>query len=202
MKASIVSLGAVAALSLTFVVVTRPDQHADGDGPLASLDRPGYEKMAVDPAGSPTGTWTYGLRLCLSSGGDPAVIESVAPSTTAGTGFRFLGTKVREFLATDQHTSIISVPQFPPPPDVVPDALADVGGYAVATLCTDALQTPYTELLIGLGLQNHDGGGWRGIEVTYSVAGRRHVLVLNHDLLICGSAVAGDCAVPGKSAAP
>ena len=80
--------------------------------------------------------------------------------------------------------------------------MAEIDGYSVKTACTDAPSAPYTELLIGLGLQSHDGGGWRGIEIAYSVAGRHHVLVLNHDLLICGSAVAADCAGPGGSGAP
>ena len=201
-KASIVGLGAVVALGLASVALTQTDRHLDGAGPLASLNGPGYERMAVDPAGSPSGTWTYGLRLCLASGSDPAVLHSVGPSTAVGSGFRLLGTKVREFFATNQHTGIIGVAGFPPPRDMVPDPLADVAGYSVKTACTIVPSAPYTELLVGLGLQSDDGGGWRGIEIAYSVGGRDHVLVLNHDLLICGRAVAADCAGPGQSVAP
>lgn len=199
-KASIVGLGAVVALGLASVALTQTDRHLDGAGPLASLAGPGYERMAVDPAGSPSGTWTYGLRLCLASGSDPAVLHSVGPSTAVGSGFRLLGTKVREFFATNQHTGIIGVNGFPPPRNMVPDPLADVAGYSVKTACTIAPSAPYTELLVGLGLQGDDGGGWRGIEIAYSLGGRDHVLVINHDLMICGRAV--DCSGPGPSVAP
>lgn len=92
---------------------------------------------------------------------------------------------------------------WPPPGDVVPDALADIQGYAVTTRCSQpADSAPYTELMIGLGLQGDDEGGWQGIEVAYTVAGHHRVLVLDHDLFICGPAVAAQCAVPGSSDGP
>ena len=39
-----------------------------------------------------------------------------------------------------------------------------------------------------------------GSKIAYSVGGRDHVLVINHDLVICGRAV--DCSGPGQSVAP
>lgn len=205
-RRTIVGLGAPVALGLALLALAAspPERHPDGAGPLASLNGPGHEMMAVDPmaAGHPT-SWTYGLRLCLASGTDPALIESVTPAVSVGTGYRFLGAGIRQFLLTQEHTNVISVSSWPPARDMIPDPLADIHGYAVTTPCTaDARDRPYTELLIGLGLQGDDGGGWNGIDIAYSVAGHHRVLAIDHDLFICGPAVAAQCASPGSSQGP
>ncbi len=204
-RRTLAGLGAVIALGLALLVLAAPpERHLDGAGPLASLNGPGSEMMAVDPAaaGHPT-SWTYGLRLCLASGTDPAVIESVTPAVSVGTGYRFLGAGIRRFQPTQDHTTVISLSAWPPPRDEVPDTLADIHGYAVTTPCSQPVNSaPYTELMIGLGLDGDDGGGWNGIEVGYTVAGRHRVLVIAHDLFICGPAVAAQCAGPGSGQVP
>jgi hypothetical protein len=195
-RGTVVGLGAVAALGLALLVRTAPpERHLDGAGPLASLNGPGSEMMATDPsaAGHPT-SWTFGLRLCLASGTDPAVIESVAPTVSIGTGYRFLGAGIRQFQLTRDHTTVIGLSAWPPPRTEVPDTLADVRGYVVSTPCSEPANSgAYTELMIGLGREGDDGGGWNGIDVGYSVAGRHRVLVIAHDLFICGPAVAEQC---------
>lgn len=205
---TIVGSGALVALSLAVlaafaVSATPPERHLDGAGPLASLNGPGSEMMAVDPtaAGHPT-SWTYGLRLCLSSGSDPAILESVAPTVSVGTGYRFLGAGIRAFTPTQTHTGVIGVSPWPPPRDVIPDPLSAVTGYAVTTPCSMDPHAPYTELLVGLGLQGDDGGGWHGIDIAYSVAGHHRILAVDRDLFICGRSVAAQCTGPGPSRGP
>lgn len=179
---------AVASLVLLgLVVLTQPPAvHSDGSGPLGSRGGPGFESMSVDPQGARTRSWTYGVRLCIAQGDGPAILREVGPLTTLGTGFRLLGTGVRTFSRTPEHTPIISVDSYPPAASEVPDALAPVDGYAVDTPCTNDPSAPYTELLVGLAMQGDDGGGWKGIKVVYEVHGRTMTVTLDHDLLICG----------------
>jgi hypothetical protein len=142
--------------------------------------------MSVDPQGSDARAWTFGLRLCIAQGDRPAILRRVAPLTTLGTGFRQVGMGVRTFAPTPQHAPIISVPSYPPPKSEVPDALAPVDGNPVETPCSNGPTEAYTELLIGLAMEGDDGGGWKGIKVTYEVDGRTMSVTLDHDLLICG----------------
>lgn len=180
-----------------YIRIQGPERHADGDGPLASNEG-GYEAMKVTRVPGVT-SWTYGLRLCLETGDEPAILESVSPAATVGSGFRFLGAGVRAWTPTSANAGIIGVDGWPPPSSFVPDKVHKIRGFAVSTSCANGPRAPYTELLIGLGLVSSDGGGWRGIEVGYHVGGRHRVLVLNHDLMICGTSV--DCSVPGQSSA-
>ena len=162
---------------------------------MGSIGHPGYEAFKADPASGVT-SWTYGVPLCLMPGTGPAVLESVGPRSTLGSGFAFLGAGVREFTLTPEHTFIISTDPWPPPTSVVPDPMKAAPGLAVSGPPCSQYQngSPYTELLIGLGWTSPDGGGWEGIEITYTVDGSRHVLVLDHDLMICGTSV--DCGSP------
>ncbi len=194
------ALGAAAAVALgaAFVVVAmQPDRHADGAGALASLGHPGYEAMAVDPKAGGS-AWTYGLPLCLADLSAPALIQSVGPVRSVGSGFTFFGARLREFSPSRDHMPIISVPGYPPPAAQVPDATVEAVGARVTTVCSAELPSRYTELLIGLGLTSDDGGGWKGIEVRYSVDGRSRTLVIDHDLLICGASVSAECSRPAS----
>jgi hypothetical protein len=194
LAAGLATLGVVGlGLALGFVDAS-PERHGDGDGPLVSLHG-GFEAMAVEPVPD-VSAWTFGMPLCVDAGTESVTLESVAPSTAVGSGFAVLGTAVREFTLTRQHTPIISVSAWPPPPDQVPDDLESVAGFAVRTPCDAGPSGPYTELLIGLGRIGTDGGGWKGIEVGYTAVGRHRVVVLNHNILICGPAVAADCGDP------
>lgn len=195
-----VVLGALIIVAIGIVALaTAPgsSRHPDGSGPLASRDGPGSETMAVDP--TPIAAWTFGLRLCVAETGASIVLRSVGPTTAVGSGFRFLGAGVREFQPTRDHTGIIAVDGYPPPSTFVPDPVAGVAGFRVRTPCANDPSAPYTELLVGLGRVSHDGGGWKGIDVVYESAGRRRVLAIDHNLLICGAAVASFCVIPGSS---
>jgi hypothetical protein len=188
-RRGVVAIVAIAIVLIVGAVVwlTQPPAvHSDGSGPLGSLGGPGHESMSVDPQGLRERSWTYGLRLCIAQGDDPATLQAVGPLTTLGSGFRFVGSGVRTFTPTSAHTPIISVDSYPPPASEVPDALAPVGGYAVETPCSNGPREPYTELLVGLAMQGDDGGGWKGIKVVYVVDGRSRAVTLDHDLLICG----------------
>ena len=195
----VAGLGAVAVLSFVAMRgLVGSERHGDGEGPLGSYGVPGAggEGMRVNPASGAT-SWTYGVDLCLDSGGQPAVLESVGPTVSVGSGYQVLGTGVREFDATPDHNGIISVDPWPPPTAQVPDPISPVAGFAVSTPCTHGAFGPATELLVGLAVTSADGGGWQGIEVSYTAGGRHHVLVLNHDLMICGQSV--DCSLPTGS---
>ena len=181
------------------VVTGSPVRHADGNGPLASRDDPGFEMMAIDPVASHASSWTYGMRLCFASGSDPPVIDSVEPTVSVGNGYRFLGAVIRQFLPTADHQGIISVDNYPPPMRMIPDQLHDVHGFAVTTRCSMDPGADYTELLIGLGIVSDAGGGWKGVDIGYTVGGRHRVLAIDHRLLICGTAVAAECGVPSPS---
>lgn len=187
----------VAASAFAYMRIQGPERHADGDGPLASYEG-GYEAMKVTRVPGVT-SWTYGLRLCLESGDQPAILEAVEPAVTVGSGSRYLGSGVREWTPTSTHEPIIGVDGWPPPSSFVPDRVHEIRGFAVSTSCVNGPREPYTELLVGLGVVSSDGGGWRGIEVSYRVGGRHRVLLLNHDLMICGASV--DCSGPDESAA-
>jgi hypothetical protein len=174
-------------------------RHPDGGGPLGSEGAPAPFTKANDPEGGAYNVWTDGIRLCLFSGNEPAVLDSVSPDSTVGSGFNFLGAKVREFeVDWTTHQPIISVFGYPPPKNYVPDPLFDVKGFQVTSLCTQPPTGSYTELLIGFGRVGDDGGGWQGIDISYSVAGHPHILVLDDCLLVCGASVTM-CTPPGAS---
>ena len=96
-RASVAKVAVTPAVVLaTLVVVTylknpRSNRHLDGDGPLGSGDGPSHSSFASDSVDSRSTEFTYGVTLCLVSGDTPAVIESVRPDRTVGTGFRLLG---------------------------------------------------------------------------------------------------------------
>jgi hypothetical protein len=194
------SLAAATVLAATGILALFIDPisvHADGAGPLSSVGTPGYEALAVPQTGADS--FSYGLPLCVADPDTPAMIVSVAPAASVGSGFRTLATLVREFVPTDADTPIIGVERFPPPHEYVPHPLAQATGFVVRTSCENGPREPYTELLVGLGIDGTDGGGWRGIEIEYKANGRRWTLRLDHDLLICGPSVARECNPSGLS---
>ncbi len=143
--------------------------------------------MSIDTAASGDTRYSYGLRLCIARGTDSAVIRGVAPKVTVGSGFAYLGSRIRTFRPTASHTPFISWPGSPPPEAIVPDPLDDAIGRAVTTSCDTPYLDEYTELLIGLELTSPDGGGWQGILIDYDVGGRRSVLEVSRGLLLCGA---------------
>ena len=198
-----VGLAVIIALSLPrLYLFLGPERHADGQGPLASLDQPGSSGFASDRS-SGTRTLTFGMRLCLTSS-DSVVLDSVEVTETVGTAYQFLGAKVREFTPVwpETHTPIIAVDGYPPPIDKVPDPLFDVYGYTVTTQCRFSPDGPYTELLIGMSSIKDDdgtGGGWNGVDVGYKYGGRHRVLMIKIGLYFCGSSVAAFCHTPTQA---
>lgn len=186
--------GIVAILSLALAVIAgwvllQGGAHPDGGGELGSLGVPVHDGMRVDPASGDT-AWTFGVPLCLAAGDTPAVLQDVRPVSEDGRGFRYLGSRVRTFTATEEDTPIISIGGWPPPPETVPDALSPVAGYEVSTPCQGTSPGPdYTELLLGFERVGEDGGGWKGLYVDYSVNGDRKTLQIDHDMRICGTQV-------------
>lgn len=192
------AIGIVVAAAVAFQLLTAAGRaEADGEGVLASLGKPGFESMAVDPQGQANGaTWTFGLRLCTESG-SPARLGSVGPTAAVGSGFRVLGSYVRTFTQSVTHEPIIGVQPFPPHAADVPDPLVPATGSTVQTRCDAGPDGPYTELLIGMELTSREGGGWQGITVDYDADGRHRTVQFDHNLLICGTAIPTACAGPG-----
>jgi hypothetical protein len=162
--------------------------------------------MTVDRTAS--SVWTFGYELCLAQGDQPAIIESVGPTQTIGSGFRYLGSLIRTFDVQpgvdSVHEPIGSVDGFPPPTRYAPDYLRDAIGYPVSVLCGRGPPVTYTELLVGFAATGPDGGGWKGIDVGYSVGGHHYTVSLRYDQLICGTSTPYQCpeATPAPSAFP
>jgi hypothetical protein len=185
-------VAAVAAAVAVFIGIaafhnTETEQHSDGQGPLASTGDPRHQETTAFDAVK-GGPWTLGYQLCLHQGSDPAVIQSVGPVTTVGSGFRFLGASIRQFKPSPSHTPILSLSGYPPQ---LPDSLHPAVGFSVSNRCVaGGLPTTYTELLIGFDHgSGSTGGGWHGIKVGYSAGGRHFVVTLGYDIMVCGSAV-------------
>jgi hypothetical protein len=129
-------LAGLLVIGLAVALARAPSaRHIDGDGPLASRNQPGAESMAVDADATGGSRFTFGLRLCRSGDGPAPVIRGLAPRSTVGTGFAYLGSRVRTLRVIPGHTGIISVAGFPPDANLVSDRLSDAIGYQVTTAC-------------------------------------------------------------------
>ncbi|HXI46138.1 MAG TPA: hypothetical protein VNH13_07540 [Candidatus Acidoferrales bacterium] len=180
-------VGVVAIVAATAVLVwslvgSQSLKHADGAGPLESNGGKFADSFAwpQDVAGPVTG----GVPLCLVAGSEGAIIEKIEPEGELGSGWDYLGALVRHFPSDASHSAILSAHGFPP---AVPEHLYPAVGYIVTSGCTDEQRNAdYTELLIGFQRPNATGGGWSGIDVTYTVSGVRHVLVIGQSFAHCG----------------
>lgn len=183
--ASTVILGLV-AVTAYFVSGNTPRGHYyDGQGPLRSTDSRAVQSGAF-PADA-RGPWTMGYRLCVQSG--PVTVLTVEPDKTVGDGYRVLGVLARHITNTAVDTPIIGVNGYPPtlPNAVHPDRLVPAADFVVTSSCSN--KTSYDELLVGWdNAHTSQGGGWLGIDVTYSAAGHTHVVRLPYEILICGPA--------------
>ena len=201
----LIAAGVVALIVLSLAaraVVLGPEHHADGGGPLSSLVPGTRIGNALDPTAS--GRVTFGIELCLLTGEDVAVIDTVGPSATVGTGFRYIGSLARTFDpepgVDSRYEPIGSVEGFPPPASFAPDHLSEAIGYRVQVRCRhdDPPQT-YTELLLGFERAGDSGGGWHGIDVGYVFGGRHRIVSLAYDFCYEGFAVTRDCTLSAGS---
>lgn len=162
-----------------------PEHHGDGFGPLASLGATG---SGFYPQSGPTAV-TAGIRLCLMSGLEPAVLDgSVAPASSVQGGLRYLGAYVRQGVPAAGFMPLGSIAGFPPPYPY--DQLHQEKGFSVNTPCSDGSNpgAPYTELDIGLAPEpDAPGGGWMSVDVGYNAGLRHHVVTLNYDFFYCGA---------------
>ena len=172
---------------MLYLGTTGTSRHQDGDGPLGSLTAPGSAiTYALDAeANHPV---TVGIGLCTTGRGS-AVLTAVTPTKTAGTGWRFLGLRTRTFVPTTQHPPGGSWGEFPPN---LPDSLSPVAGTRVSSRCpSTGILSIYTELLIGMAAgADTSGGGWLGVDVSYTLGRRAYVVSLGYNVVICGTAVA------------
>lgn len=176
----------------------------DGSAALGTGDAPGSSvAYGVDPRRTDATSWTFGLPLCLRGAG-PVTLRSVTPTRTVGSGFRFLGARVRRFTPGPAHEVLGSVTGFPPPAGTVPDPLSPVAGFVVRDACPPAAAGgPYTELLLGFGAAGPGGGGWDGLTVGYEQAGGSRSVAIAWTFEICGSDAPAAChEEPAPSSVP
>jgi hypothetical protein len=167
-----------------------PAFYLDGQGPLASTGNYGHASSEGEPALGPgyTGPRTLGFELCMRDSGPPAVIKSVSATQSIGDGYRILGMYARTIDLSTGDEAILSVDGFPPHlplGSAHPDKLYPIAGYKVTARCS-VIGHAYDELLIGLDAAPGQGGGWDGISVTYTVAGKTHTVRLPYRFFICG----------------
>lgn len=130
------SVALVAALvGVGFVVISGlvnggPQRHLDGQGILGSGAAPGNSWNTVWPS-QVTQARSVGIRLRLTQGDNPAVLESISAGGSVGR-IRYLGSYMREFLPTAADPPIGSAAGFPPS---VPDRLVSVRGFVVSNTC-------------------------------------------------------------------
>jgi hypothetical protein len=172
-------------------VTCAPSRHEDGSGPLGAIGEPSSQGDAVDPRSGAT-TWTFGVPLCVLDPAVPATLQSVKPTKSLGR-YRLLGIKVRTFALTATNTPIVAIEGYPP---AAASPVADPAGYKVVTACGGGPTADYTELLIGLGVEGSEGGGFEGVDVTYVAGGMTRTLHADFQLLICGPVVDDRCDGP------
>jgi hypothetical protein len=176
-----------------------PDHHPDGGGPLGSVGRDAWEMKGIDPSGDPgVSACTFGVPLCVATGTADPILESVSPSVVVGDGFSLQGLTVRQFVRSAGNEGINSVSGWPPSAIEVPHPQSPVTAFVVTTRCATTYEPPSTELLIGFGKTGPAGGGWTGIDVAYSVAGREYLLHVRRDIYICGTSTVAQCTLPAS----
>ncbi len=188
LQAVIIGLALVAAGAAAVAVVPRldlaPEYHKDGEGPLGAFD--GYGESFDANVGGPT--WTVGMRICKLRADQSVVLDgSVRGASVFGDDFQYLGAVVREFTPSDTITPVYGMDGFPPAASF---NTHPAKGYTVTTVCRpENPNAPYTELMLGFGRGPLGvGGGWQGTEVGYNAGPRHHVVTLNYQFFVCGSA--------------
>jgi len=157
-----------------------PSSHADGEGDLAFTGSPdAWSADVADPQGKTD--FTYGIDVCDQTAAGPIVLNSVAPTAYVGSGATLIGAQAFDRQANEG--GILETEGYPPP-QVSAGRLRDLAGTPVTVRC-DGLA--WTEILIGLRANGTDGGGWRGVSISYTVGGRSRILLANEYLVICGS---------------
>ena len=188
-----------AALCLAFAVTSCAGvtYHRDGEGPMASIGDPETRTTVTVIRVPGVESWSFGsMFLCLQAADQSALVERVQPHDKVGSGFQLAGVLIHDFTFTKDETPIISVEGYPP---VFPSGTTEPAGYVVDVPCTRELGSRRIELIVGLTATGPEGGGWLGADVSYSIAGRKYVLEIANDMLICGTATAEACAVPSDA---
>jgi hypothetical protein len=172
--------------------------HEHNDGPLGPLSGGSF---SLEPE-SGSGPWTSGYELCLEDGPDAVILESIAPTSKAGTGLRFLGAVVR-VIHPGTNDSIGEEAGYPPR---VTDVLHPVAGYRVTQQCNftrdgqpNGQPQPTTELDVGIGKPpGSTGGGWSGFNVAYRVGTTQYIATWDTGFWICGptAPAAASCEQP------
>ena len=172
-----------------------PKVHRDGEGVLSALGDPeGNLRVVVERRPGIT-TWSFGVPLCLELPGASAILHSVMPAETIGSGFELVGVSVHEVADAGRESTIGSQSGYPPEDAPI---LLPLKGYTVNVECGPFPERA-TELIVGLAVTGADGGGLKSLELSYSVGDEMYVVVSHHEMLICGDSVAELCEGPTPS---
>jgi hypothetical protein len=167
---------------------------------MASLGNPDtVTRMAVERVPG-VRSWSFGsMFFCLQEPGEGrTAIREIAPHATVGAGFSLAGVGIRDFVFTADETPIISVDGFPPDLSL---PLAEPNGFIVDAPCpAGQVGSRVIELIVGLEATSDDGGGWLGVDVSYSVGSTDYVLEIHNEMVICGPSVAEYCAAARSEA--
>jgi hypothetical protein len=181
--ATVLTLAIVAVAAWLFVL--DPERHPDGRGRLSSLR--GDNTIGLVAPTVDGDRLTFGLELCLMSGGDSAVIESIGPTQTVGAGAQFVGARLRtlDFRSGPPFPDSIGGVRDFPPPSIPPGDLVEAIGASVTHVCERENPKAYTELLLGLQAISNEAGGWHGVDVGYRSGWRHRVVSIQYNLLLC-----------------
>jgi hypothetical protein len=159
---------------------------------LGSVGADTAELFAV-PVDAIPSAFTFGLPICLTETAGEVSLVGIRPVATIGTGFEYLGARVRSFEPAQGHASVGSARGWPPE-GVSEEELSDLDGFEPSVGCDSrASGGTQTEVLIGLRATGPDGGGWNAVDVTYTVDGRPAVLRVDNEYYVCGESVRDNC---------
>lgn len=129
----------------------------------------------------------FGVEMCVAPGlgVEHVTIDGVEPVETVGRGFSHTGTWL--FGPAPGQAKLISVAGYVP--HLYRDAVTDAVGSAFRYAC-GGNDRPL-QLLIGLKAIDQEGGGWRGVRISYSVPqGDEFELSVPIEAVLCGASTA------------
>jgi hypothetical protein len=160
-------------------------------GGLAWLGDPnGSIQVTADRVSGMRGVTFGDMSLCVSGGGT-ATIVAVEPIATLGGPVESM-TLIRK---APQGDVVISAPGFPA--QGLRGTVSEATGATVNVACDESgvapIDEPRTELMVALQPSTDVGGGWAGIELTYSRDGSVYTLLMKSVLVVCDEGSVGGC---------
>ena len=188
-RAALLAFASVALAGAAAAALAVREPPGLSPGPLAC------EECAVLALGFPVDPrrqFTYGLLLLRNEGGEPAVLDAVAPLELTP-GMRVAGAYVVRTEDNPWNVTADDHEHFPPPN--IADVVRPLRGYAVAPA---RRKTDTVEVILGLEVARAGTYGFRGLAVDYHVGETAYRATFQHRLRVCAPARLheGDCNAP------